>query len=221
MDRGLALGRRALLGRRSELEDELVGEELRAHGQRHPVEDPGQPPRAVPEHVEDVEGEADRLRPPDLEARALGELSEAAPGEEPQVRLVEDAPLVVVEGAENHPCPRVPVGEVGDAGQDRAVVPQAPAGFDEEHLGLADVLEHVGAEDEVVVAAHLVGDPPLQVGAEEAVHPLPHARDLHGVQSRDLVTLLAEQLCEATARTPEVEDAAGRLLGQPGADAPV
>ena len=134
---------------------------------------------------------------------------------------VEDAPLVVVEGSGGDPHAWVPVGEVGDAGQQHAARAQAPAGVGQQGLGGAGVLDHVGAHDHVEAGADGVGDAGVEVGGHEPVDALAHAGRLHGVDADHVVSEGPEPFGDLAPRAPQVEHPPGPLLGQPGEDAAV
>jgi hypothetical protein len=77
-------------------------------------------------------------------------------------------------------------------------------------LWVADVFDHVGGEDDVEVAAHIVGQSAFEVGLHEVVHAVAHARFLGEVDAGDVVALGDERLGEPTRTAADVEHAHGR-----------
>ena len=165
-----------------------------------------------------VEGESDRLHPSHGEPAELHQLADAAPGEEPQVGGVEDAPLVVVEPADHGAGPRVPVADVRDAQDDGSFGGQHVLALLDEFAGLAEVLQHVGHEHQVESGPDLRGDPLSEVGLVEVAHPLARIRKLVHVHADDVVAHPGEALGQQPARAAQVQDLGRWPSAQHGGD---
>ena len=130
--------------------------------------------------------------------------------------MVERAPLVVVEAAGGDPAARVPVPEVGDADEDRSARCEPLGDVGEQLLRVDRVLEDVGGDDAVVVAADLVGQALVEVGLDEVVEALADAFVLDQVDTGDLVTEAPSERAELAVGTADVEQTSRRSLGDPG-----
>ena len=157
-----------------------------------------------------VKGQTHWLDPPDGESPTFDQLDETAAGEEPQVGRIEDASLVVVEHPECRAEPRVPVGDVGHAEQSRPVGVQDFPCLAHQSAGVEDVLEDVGRQHDVIARADLGRDSFVEVSLEEGVGALGHPVEFVDVDAGDVVAHSSQPLREQAARTPEVEDPAGR-----------
>ena len=134
---------------------------------------------------------------------------------------VEDAAPVVVEAPQSDPQARVPVPEVRHARDDRATGAQPSGEILEQRLRLTHVLEHVGGDDDVVPAAHLVGDTVLEVGLHERVDPVAHTGMLLDIHAGDLVAVDAQLGRQRAVGASEVQHPRGPAIGEPGQDPPV
>ena len=123
---------------------------------------------------------------------------------------IEDASLVIVEHPEGRAEPRVPVGDIGHAEQSRPVGVQDFSCLAHQGPGVEDMLEDVRGEHDVIARAHLGRDSFVQVSPEEGVRALGHPVELVDVDAGDVVAHSSQPLREQAARTPEVEDPAGR-----------
>src|SRR2546421_5135039 len=84
---------------------------------------------------------------------ALEQVLHTVSREEPQVRLVEQAPLAVAEGAAQECEPDAGVGDVRDRGDDDAVFGDQRSHALEQRRRVAQVLEHIGEQDRVEALA--------------------------------------------------------------------
>src|ERR1700682_3588655 len=134
---------------------------------------------------------------------------------------VENAPPVVVERSERNPHTRVPVGEVRNADDEGASGPKPAARFVEDAAGVPDVLEHVGHDDDVVAAAHLVRYALFQVRDDERVESVAHTGMVLCVHTGHPMAGFTEPRTERTVVAAEVENAARRGGAEPRDDAAV
>ena len=151
----------------------------------------------------------------DLQVAVVDETLEAAAGEEPDVTAIEQPALVVVEASGGDPGPRVPMGEVGDADEDRPARGESLGDVGEQLLGGDRVLEHVGGDDAVVAGPDLAGQPLVEVGLDERVEALADAFVLDHVDTGDVVTELSSDGAELAVGAPDVEQPARPTLGDP------
>ncbi|HZM57871.1 MAG TPA: hypothetical protein VFC03_22920 [Acidimicrobiales bacterium] len=100
------------------------------------------------------------------------------------------------------------MGDVGHADDRHAAGGQRRAHTSEEHPRIAQVLQDVRGQDDVVAAADLFGDACVEVGLDERVHPFADVCDLDGVDARDLVAGAAEPFGKQPSRAAEVQDPA-------------
>lgn len=190
------------------LDQELVGEEGGSELQPDPF-DPPYEPQHGPVHVafgEVGDRRPDRMLGHDPEAGLADEATETTTGEEAQVPVIEDAPLVVVEPSDGRAGAGVPVGDVRDAGEEDPVGPQHRGDLLEDRLGPGEVLEDVGREDDVEGALDPDREPVVEVGPDEGGHPPLDTGGPATVDADDLVPESGEEFGDVPGPAPEVED---------------
>ena len=201
-------------------DDELIAEERwpGAHGK--PVGRAHPTPCHTVAGGEHLDGQPRGLLAGDRESGTPDQIQEAPPSEEADVAAIEDAPLVVVEEADRCPHPGVPMPEVGNRDDQRAPRDQHGADLLEQALRISDVLEDIGCHRQVEgwIRLEVGREPAVEVGLQEAVHPLGDSRQREHVDAGDVVAECPDALGEQTAGAADVEDAAGGHLPEPAQD---
>ena len=131
---------------------------------------------------------ADDGPPYHFQVRVVDETLEAAASEEPDMTSIQQSALVIVEAPGGHPDPRVPMGEVRDADEDRAARGEPLGDVGEQMLGRDRVLEDVGGDDAVEAGASLRRQPLVEVRLDERIEALADAFVLDHVDTRDVRT---------------------------------
>src|SRR5438874_3598902 len=213
---GIGRSERAALGPRED--DELVAEQARkaACDDRVDRVRRGDPP-LVPAGGQDLVERRRRGREAlDREPGVGDQRPERALREEPQVRIVEDAPVDVVESPDEEQEADVEVGDVGHRDHHEAVRHEGAVELDEHAQRIHEVLQDVAVQDRVERARH-VRDIAVEVGRE---HPLAVTRA--GLRQRrvaleagDAPAALREAPAHDTVGRPDIEDPPATALAEP------